>query len=146
MSVLITCPICGASVSAEADVPLSHIGWHDSTGTLCDWTLQLAVDAMRDRQQAAGRIRHGAPAWTLPADDAPTAKLPPVGQTVRRRPPVPNVRELRGRELLLALAEELRDDEDHPICDGCNHAMVSWHDGARGCTWPGCDCLYGARL
>jgi hypothetical protein len=44
------------------------------------------------------------------ADDAPTAKLPPIGETIRRRPPVPDVRELRGPALLRALADELDRD------------------------------------
>lgn len=46
---------------------------------------------------------HEAPAH----DDAPTVRLPPIGATVRRRPPPPSVRELKGAELLRALAEEL---------------------------------------
>jgi hypothetical protein len=45
-------------------------------------------------------------------DDAPTAKLPPITETVRRRPPVPHVRELKGAELLRALAAELEDLDD----------------------------------
>jgi hypothetical protein len=54
----------------------------------------------------------GRPAPRRPdEDDAPTAKLPPIGETVRRRPPVPPaVRELRGPELLRALADELDRD------------------------------------
>jgi hypothetical protein len=49
--------------------------------------------------------------WTTAdRDGAPTAKLPPLGVTVRRRPPVPPpavVEELTGPELLRALAREL---------------------------------------
>ena len=43
-------------------------------------------------------------------DDAPTERIPPIRDTVRRRPPVPDVRELRGAELLHALAEQLDRD------------------------------------
>jgi hypothetical protein len=50
------------------------------------------------------------PARPTAADDAPTERLPPIGSTVRRRPPVPNVRELQGPELLRALADELDRD------------------------------------
>lgn len=58
------------------------------------------------------------------AEDAPTAKLPPIRDTVRRRPPAPEVRELVDRaELLEAMGRELQrelrelldvpgDDED----------------------------------
>jgi hypothetical protein len=50
-------------------------------------------------------------AATAHADEAPTQKLPPIGETVRRRPPVPPaVRELKGPELLRALADELDRD------------------------------------
>lgn len=45
------------------------------------------------------------------AEGPPTVRLPPITETVRRRPPVPtNVRELRGAELLRALADELDRD------------------------------------
>lgn len=40
-----------------------------------------------------------------------TVRMPAIGKTVRRRPPVPNVRELRGSELLRALADELDREE-----------------------------------
>lgn len=40
-----------------------------------------------------------------------TRPLPPIGETVRRRPPVPApVRELKGSALLRALADELDAD------------------------------------
>lgn len=50
--------------------------------------------------------------WTV--DEAPTEKLPPLRETVRRRPPAPVVRELSERvELLRALVDELAAyDED----------------------------------
>jgi hypothetical protein len=41
-----------------------------------------------------------------------TLRLPPIGDTVRRRPPVPGVRDLKGAELLRALADELEADAD----------------------------------
>jgi hypothetical protein len=46
--------------------------------------------------------------WSPAGDGPPTVRLPPITDTVRRRPPVPDVRELRGPELLDALADELR--------------------------------------
>lgn len=55
-------------------------------------------------------------AWTdtaaaRAAEDPPTERLPPIGETVRRRPPVPApVRELKGSALLRALADELDAD------------------------------------
>jgi hypothetical protein len=59
-----------------------------------------------------GTAHRGIASWQTeaPADDAPTERLPPIGSTVRRRPPVPNVRELQGPELLRALADELDRD------------------------------------
>jgi hypothetical protein len=39
-----------------------------------------------------------------------TRPFPPIGQTIRRRPPVPGIRELRGSELLRVLADELDRD------------------------------------
>jgi hypothetical protein len=42
-----------------------------------------------------------------------TRPLPPIGQTVRRRPPVPgNVSELSGSALLRALADEMDRNGD----------------------------------
>lgn len=41
-----------------------------------------------------------------------TLRLPPIGDTVRRRPPAPGVRELKGAELLRALADELDADDE----------------------------------
>jgi len=70
----------------------------------------------------AGRAywRDGSGVGVLPpaadADDFPTAKLPPIRETVLRRPPAPVVRQLERAELLRALAAEierdLQDDED----------------------------------
>lgn len=52
----------------------------------------------------------------LPAvDEASTQKLPPIRETVLRRPPPPQVRELKGAELLLALAAELKRDTDPSV-------------------------------
>jgi hypothetical protein len=71
------------------------------------------------------------------ADDFPTAKLPPIRDTVLRRPPPPAVRELTGRELLLALAEELRgdldDEDDEPASSPCD----SLHCRLNGCQASG---------
>jgi hypothetical protein len=59
-----------------------------------------------------GNDHAGRAYWTTKGDEGPaTVRLPPIGETVRRRPPVPPVQELRGSELLRALADELdRDD------------------------------------
>lgn len=45
-------------------------------------------------------------------DHAPTVKFPPIRETVLRRPPPPTVRELKGAELLRALADEMEQDDD----------------------------------
>lgn len=49
-------------------------------------------------------------AFRWPADDAPTAKLPPVRERIL--PPLPGVRELKGAELLRALADAMDEDPD----------------------------------
>jgi hypothetical protein len=65
--------------------------------------------------------------WSTVRDEGPpTVRLPPITETVRRRPPVPDVRELTGPELLRAIAVELEreatdledqaDDEDPGRC------------------------------
>jgi hypothetical protein len=83
------CPVCFAAVPVSGPLFRQHIAWHELN------------DNMPVR---------------LPAGDDPaeTMRLPPIGETVRRRPPVPPpavVRELKGAELLRALATEL-DRED----------------------------------
>lgn len=114
---LITCPICAAAVAAtEKD---RHIAWHVSSGT------------KGTSPAVAGPGR--------PDDDAPTAKFPPISETVLRRPPPVPVRELRGPELLRALAEEIERDLEADereaaagdVCGECGH-FRSGHDGA-GC-------------
>ncbi len=70
---------------------------------------------------------HAGRAYWEPAgdDDGPaTMRLPPVRDRVGilRRPPAPEVRELRGADLLRALAEQLanEDDEDQGDDDGAH--------------------------
>jgi hypothetical protein len=78
------CPVCGAAVAVSGPLYRRHLDWHTATGT-----------------DYAGALEE-------------TMRLPPIGETVRRRPPVPppaEVRELKGSELLRALAREL-DRED----------------------------------
>lgn len=48
-------------------------------------------------------------------EDASTQKLPPIRETVLRRPPPPQVRELSGAELLRALAAEIEKDLDPSV-------------------------------
>lgn len=80
---LVPCPVCTAAVEirrGDGGGPLlAHIGWHEATGTLADWTQGGALYAA---QQVADEA-------LAADDDAPTMKLPPIGETVRRRPPVP---------------------------------------------------------
>ena len=93
------CPVCGAVLGLDpADVD-RHLKWHASTTTLDGWTVAGATFALQS-------------GWE---DDAPTAKLPPVRETVLRRPPPPEVRDLKGAELLRALADAIADD---PELDG----------------------------
>jgi hypothetical protein len=65
------------------------------------------------RDHPSGMPHRGIVGWTTepaPADDAPTERIPPIRDTVRRRPPVPDIRELRGAELLHALGDALERD------------------------------------
>lgn len=97
----IACPVCAALLLRDATT--THVDWHAATRTLNGWSPgQLAVQ-IRDNYEAVS---------ALAGDDAPTQKFPRLSETVLRRPPAPEVRELKGRELLLALAEELRGYDD----------------------------------
>jgi hypothetical protein len=96
------CPVCGALLYPYGYGPESHIRWHLYNGSLGDWEPDLATAEVIRRQRAV---------VVDVADEAPTTRLPPIGETVRRRPPVPPaVRELKGPELLRALADELDRD------------------------------------
>jgi hypothetical protein len=96
-------------------------------------TTVYAAGTHRAWHELNGHRFNSAPA---PGDDAPTTRLPPIGETVRRRPPVPPaVRELKGPELLRALADELdRDglsiaDLDDPLPCGATQTRgdgVEW--------------------
>lgn len=104
---LFPCPVCYVALirggQAEAMRAGGHIDWHAATDTLSHWT----EDAAREELQRLLDVRAN--------DD--TVQLPPITDTVRRRPPVPGVRELQGAALLRALAAELdagtfSDDDD----------------------------------
>lgn len=114
------CPVCGADV--KPDAVARHLTWHEQTRTLNRWTFDAAME------RAA--VRSSVPIPDPDYDDAPTQKFPPIGETLRRRPPVPppaEVRELRGAELLRALAGALEredlaelDREDQGDDDGAH--------------------------
>jgi hypothetical protein len=105
---LIECPVCGATVARDA--VRRHVSWHTETGTLLRWSPSAAADTA----EARAEIRATFAQLAGDDDEAPTQKFPALGgPTVFRRPPPPPVRELRGPELLRALAEELASyDED----------------------------------
>jgi hypothetical protein len=108
------CPVCAALVMDDAGHIEQHVTWHEQTRTLgpktggyrYGWQLR---DGFAEMRRAVALVATG-------GDDAPTQKFPPISETTRRRPPAPEVRELRGSELLRALADELDredlDDED----------------------------------
>jgi hypothetical protein len=134
---LIPCPVCSAAVE-PGDNAHGHIGWHDRTRTLGDWTLAGAVYAVEQAHDEA--LAAAAPAAR---DDAPTQKLPPIGETVRRRPPVPPALVPGTPDQWRALAAAMEDDgldvEDLadevrdaggvpsgvrvPLCGECGHAL-----------------------
>lgn len=106
---MIECPVCGATVARDA--VRRHVSWHIETDTLLRWRPSEAVD----QAEARADIRATFAQLAGDQDEAPTQKFPALGgPTVFRRPPPPPVRELRGPELLRAIAEELAayDDED----------------------------------
>jgi hypothetical protein len=87
-----TCPECGALLGDVAE----HSRWHREQSEILVRLLR-ASDAARHLTAAAAD------------DDRPTAKLPPIRETVLRRPPAA-VRELKGPELLRALADAMDAD------------------------------------
>lgn len=129
----LACPICSALLLPGATN--THVEWHAHTRTLDGWTTDAAARSIKDNAAAVA---------ALATDDTPTAKLPPYRETVLRRPPAAEVRELKGRELLLALAAELADDQDADGPEECQAAPS--FTGNRMCTWPkATPCLaYGA--
>ncbi len=102
-----SCPVCGALLGPPAHgLPELHAEWHYATRTLNGWSVDGLVSQVREQVGLAMLAAAG--------DDAPTAKLPPITDTVRRRPPVPPpavVRELRGADLLRALAQQLEHED-----------------------------------
>lgn len=103
-------PVCPADAtygpfSVACTREEGHPGAHLATGV--GWT------------DSAARL-HVAPGagWTDSAarlhgdDESPTERMAPIRETVLRRPPPPEVRELKGAELLRALADAIADDPD----------------------------------
>lgn len=135
------CPACAALVMDDDAHIEQHVTWHEGTKTLGPKHGSYATAAglragFREMRQAVALVA---------ADDAPTAKLPPIGATIRRRPPVPaTARELKGAELLRALADAIDDDEDladdeRRPCLHCGHTPAL-HSDEGFCTYPGCEC------
>lgn len=111
------CPVCGAAVAVTGPLYRQHIAWHEATGT--------------------GSGPQPNPAHA--GDDAPTQKFPPIRETVFRRPPPPAVRELRGAELLRALADELARegedlDDDEELMPA--PAPCKWVNPDPAAAWP----------
>jgi hypothetical protein len=121
------CPVCAAAVPVTGPLYRLHIAWHEATGTNVP-------------PAGVGRVTDD--------DDAPTVQFPPIRETVLRRPPPPAVRELRGSELLLALAEELGkaeragedlDDEPDAADDADDFERlpnVCYWQPEPGSSWP----------
>ncbi len=77
------------------------------------WTAEERAALEAERAEIQTRLRY---LDTLLADhgrqddEDPTQKFPPIRETVLRRPPPPQVRELSRGELLRALATEILND------------------------------------
>lgn len=102
------CPVCAALVLDDHGHIEQHVTWHAGTKTLGSKHGSYGTaDGLR-----AGftEMRRAVDLVAAHVDDRPTQKLPPIGETVRRRPPVPDVRELKGAELLHALGDALARD------------------------------------
>lgn len=85
------CPVCGAAVAVTGPLFRKHMDFHEALGH---------VDFFEQRLRGQG-------------DETPTAKLPPIGDTIRRRPPVPTsapILELSGAELIRGLMAELEHE------------------------------------
>jgi hypothetical protein len=103
----LACPTCGAVVLDDPAHVEQHVTWHEGTKTLgpkhgAYATAQGLRDGFETMRQASAAFAAD--------EDAPTTRIPALRETVRRRPPVPDVRELRGAELLHALGDALERD------------------------------------
>lgn len=143
------CPVCAALVLDDRAHIEQHVTWHAATKTLGPKGGSYATaDGLR-----AGF--HEMRAAVQLTEDRPTERLPPLRETILRRPPAPDVRELKGAALLRALADAIGDDED--LDDDDREAwqrvarcavVVPMGAGVARCQWPTPDsgpCLsYGA--
>lgn len=82
------------------------------------WTADERAALEAERAEIQERLRYLDTLladYSRPADEDPTQKLPPLRDSVfRRPPPPPAVRELTRGELLRALAEEIAADGPAP--------------------------------
>lgn len=137
------CPACAALIEDNTGHIEQHVTWHEGTKTLGPKHGSYATAAgLRDGFR---EMRAAVELVTRQADDTPTTRLPPIRETVgvRRRPPVPVVRDLNDRaELLRAMAtelaqelQELEDDTTQADDDGRASSCPVWVHG-RSCNWP----------
>lgn len=100
------CPVCAALIDSAGISATHHFRWHEETDSLNGWTVPGATSTWQQTVTTFAGAGAG-------ADAAETMRLPPITETVRRRPPVPAaaVRELRGSALLRALAEQLEHED-----------------------------------
>lgn len=94
------CPSCAALVWDHPVHIEQHAGWHWPT----DEELGERVELLRQFAEARDLYRLA----LAENDDGPaTAKLPPLGETIRRKPPVPGTELTNGAAWLHAVAEDL---------------------------------------
>lgn len=100
------CPVCAALLLPDATS--THVDWHSHTRTLDGWSSGDVTRFLHEQRQAAVAL------VGYRGDAAETLRLPPITDTVgvRRRPPVPELRELKGTELLRALADAIDADPE----------------------------------
>lgn len=103
------CPVCAALVLDDPAHIGQHTSWHEQTKTLGH---RRGAYATAEHLLAGFREMRDLARLVAGDDDHQTQRLPPIRETVLRRPPVPEVRELRGPDLLRALADELDGDPD----------------------------------
>lgn len=90
------------------------------------WTADERAALEAERAEIQERLRYLDTLladYSRPQDEDPTQKLPPLRDSVFRRPPPPQVRELTRAELLRALAEEI-------VADGPGPSVTVTEEGA----------------